>query len=227
MKGMAFVLGALLLAAGSSFAYADAVEDKIHATLDEISRLGSQPALSEEDRQKMVSLYAQMKDYGLNAIPVLQSVLESKDNVIKKKASLYVVQSIFEPKSVEEVDFKHGRAIKHYQTAAKDPSLDVRALALNLIASTNTLETFQSLRDIYETDPDPRLRVAALSRIAYYRMEATEQVLAAASKDPDASVQAAALQYIASRAADMERYNAENPAPKPDPATIKKYGKNA
>ncbi len=212
----------------SAVVQADAVEDKIRGTIQEIVRLGSQPAPSAEDQQKMLGLYNEMQGYGMNAVPVLRQILESKGNLIEKKAALFSVQFVYQPKNAEDVALKVEQAMKLYNIAAKDSEPEMRLFAIEFLAATNSSDSFGSLRDIYEQDTDLRVRLTALNKIGFFQTDAAAALISKAAADKNPTIQTYALQLQASRAEMIAKYEAQQAAnPKPVAKSVKHTGKNA
>jgi hypothetical protein len=219
---VAFILGSVAVV------QADAVEDKIRGTIQEIVRLGSQPTPSAEDQKKMLGLYNEMQGYGMNAVPVLEQILKAKGNLIEKKAALYSVQFVYQPKNAEDVAFKVEQAMKLYNLAAKDSEPDMRLFAIEFLAATNSSDSFGSLRDIYEQDTDLRVRLTALNKIGFFQTDSAAALISKAAADTNPTIQTYAMQLQASRSEMIAKYEAQQAAnPKPVAGTVKHTGKNA
>jgi len=227
MKKIIFLFAFILSSA--AVVQADAVEDKIRGTIQEIVRLGSQPAPTAEDQQKMLGLYNEMNGHGMNAVPVLEQILQAKDNLIEKKAALFSVQFVYQPKSAEDVALKVEQAMKLYNLAAKAPETEIRLFAIEFIVATNSSDSFGSLRNIYEQDTDLRVRLTALNKIGFFQTKDAEALISKAAADANPTIQSYAVQLQASRADMIAKYEAQqalNP-PKPAAGSVKQTGKNA
>ena len=169
-----------------------------------------------------------MNGYGMNAVPVLEQILQAKDNLIEKKAALFSVQFVYQPKSAEDVALKVEQAMKLYNLAAKAPETEIRLFAIEFIAATNSSDSFGSLRDIYEQDADLQVRLTALNKIGFFQTDAAEALINKAAADTNPTIQTYALQLKASRADMIAKYEAQQAVnPKPVTGSVKHTGKNA
>jgi hypothetical protein len=220
----------LVLAFTASAAAAEDISVTIRKSIQKIGKLGGNPKATDADRKKMEELYKQVIALGMNVPPVLEEVLSSKKSTVpEKKASLYIAQHLYHTDKFDEVERKGTLLMKYCKIALKDASVDVRAQALEIAIGTWCSDTYSTAKEVFRNDPDPRLRVRALWKIAGYQMDDAKKTVRDAMGDPDPSVSKAAAEYQANYdsldAAAAARKAAE-PRKKPDPdRPLGGYGK--
>ncbi len=212
---------------------AEDVSIVINKQITEIARLGSNPQASDADKKTLQDLYQAVQSQGPNAVPVIEEILRSKGNAAQKQVSLYLASLMFAPRTVEETATRGKMLTNFIKLGLADEAEVVRGYALQMAGGmADGLwkgESYYMLRDFYQREKNPQMRVYALSKIAGFMIDEAYTLISNAANDPDPQVQQAARSYkdYQDNLRAIRAGQAAQAVPALDKSQVKGYGKNA